>query len=257
MMSDRSMTECARCVRLRAADLPAVFVALLSVTVTPGADAQTPAGGGRRGAPACRAYASAYVITTAMTGSRTSTTAGTCRFEASTNKTTCTNQYSDSAGAKNTSVSVTTFESPADAIDEVQVVPPLKRAITTTTNTTGSSGSFNATLTYTHDDRKRLTREVVTSSGATTTTTTYTAWDPSGRPTLGDATFASGVRNTLKITYNNAARTQTTVTTSRGQQFSNTFTFDADGNVVSAAAAGQAGSTKAVTRVTATERICR
>ena len=46
----------------------------------------------------------------------------TCRFDKATSKSTCTNEYVDSVGTKATTVSVTTFASVADVIDEVKVI---------------------------------------------------------------------------------------------------------------------------------------
>ena len=49
-----------------------------------------------------------------------------CRFDKATSQSTCTNEYVDSVGTKTTTVSVTTFASLADAIDEVKVIAPLR-----------------------------------------------------------------------------------------------------------------------------------
>ena len=64
-------------------------------------------------------------------------TTTTCQFDKATNKSTCTNQYSDSVGTKTTTVSVTTFASLAEAIDEIKVIPPRRRSVRTDTTTTG------------------------------------------------------------------------------------------------------------------------
>ena len=50
----------------------------------------------------------------------------------------------DSIGTKTTTVSVTTFASLAEAIDEIKVIPPRRRSVRTDTTTTGDRGSLPA-----------------------------------------------------------------------------------------------------------------
>src|SRR5262245_28379426 len=66
----------------------------------------------------------------------------TCRFDKAASQSTCTNEYVDSVGTKTKTVSVTTFASVADVIDEVKIIPPLRLASKVETK---SSGSVQAT----------------------------------------------------------------------------------------------------------------
>jgi hypothetical protein len=178
----------------------------------------------------------------------------TCTFDRAAKKVTCTNRFKDSRGLPTTSISITSFASVDDLIDEAKVVPPLRRSTRTDTTTKTNSQSTTSSLVNTYDSQKRLVREVGTGPTGVQSTTTYTSWDGKGRPTSG-ASVHPGGKNNLTVTYNGATRTQTTTSASQGQAISCGITFDADGNTVSTSCLGSLSGSK--TTITATEKICR
>ena len=180
-------------------------------------------GGGQ--ATACRTGPATYRIVTAG-GGVTSTTNGTCTFNNNTVEGTCTNQYSDSTGQTFTSVSTTRHATRGDVVDEISVIPPLQRAISTTTTVTGGALNTTGTSTFTYDAQRRLTSIVATTTGSgqnVTSTTTYTAWDSAGRPTASTSPSSSST-----YSYDNATRTQ--VSTTVGSGVSCSQVFDVNGN---------------------------
>jgi len=179
----------------------------------------------------------------------TSTTNGTCVFNATSVEGTCTNQYSDNFGQNFTSVSVTRHASRGDVVDEVAVIPPLNRSLSTTTTITGSINSVG-TSTHTYDAQRRLVQTVSTttqSGQATNATTTYTAWDSAGRPTAGST---GGTQ--LSFSYDNATRTQ--VSTTIGSGVSCSQVFDSNGNPTTGTCTN--GATTTFTTMT-TVQVCR
>ena len=104
----------------------------------------------RGGAPdACRTGLATYRIVT-RGGGFTSTTEGSCSFDAATVEGTCTNDYSDGTGRRFRSVSVTRHATIADVVDEVSVNPPrqLARGTTTTVTGAGADSTGVSTLEY-------------------------------------------------------------------------------------------------------------
>ncbi len=208
------------------------------------------------GAQACRTAATAATTRSKSMGFSAETTSS-CQFDKATNKSTCTNHYSDSVGTKTTTVSVTTFASLADVIDEVTVIPPRRRSVRTDTTTTGDRGSVTSSLVNTFDRENRLIQEGGESSGGGTFTTTYTSWDEAGRPTAGK-TVTRGNINALTLAYDNAARTLTTTTDTGLQKLVCVLTFDANGNPAASSCQGPGGmANQSVTTTTATDKICR
>ena len=210
------------------------------------------------GAPVQECRTAATAATTRTKGMGFSAdTATTCQFDKATNMSTCTNQYSDSVGTKTTTVSVTTFASLADALDEVKVIPPRRRSVRTDTTTTGERGSMTSSLVNSFDRENRLVQETGESSAGGTFTTTYTSWDEAGRPTAGK-TVSRGNINALTLVYDSTARTLTTTTDTGLQKLVCVLTFDANGNPASSSCKGPGGMTNSsVTTTTATEKICR
>ena len=210
------------------------------------------------GAPLQECRTAATAATTRSKGMGVSAeTTTTCQFDKDTNKSTCTNQYSDSVGTKTTTVSVTTFASLAEAIDEIKVIPPRRRSVRTDTTTTGDRGSLTSSLVNTFDRENRLVQETGESSGGGTFTTTYTSWDQGGRPTAGK-TVSRGNINALTLAYDSTARTLTTTTDTGLQKLVCVLTFDADGNPAASSCRGPSGMTNgSMTTTTATEKICR
>jgi hypothetical protein len=179
----------------------------------------------------------------------------TCSFDAAAKKVTCTNRFKDSRGIPTTGISVTTYTSVDDLIEEAKVVPPLRRSLRTETTTKTNASSITATLVNSYDSQKRLIREVGTGPKGVQSTTTYSSWDAKGRPTLG-TTVHPGGKNSLTITYNDSTRTQTTTTAGLlGQSLSCSVTFDANGNAIATSCLGAASGSK--TTITATDKICR
>jgi hypothetical protein len=204
----------------------------------------------------CRTAATAATTRSKGMGFSAETTT-TCQFDKATTKSTCTNQYSDSVGTKTTTVSVTTFASLAEAIDEIKVIPPRRRSVRTDTTTTGDRGSLTSSLVNTFDRENRLVQETGESSGGGTFMTTYTSWDEAGRPTAGK-TVSRGNINALTLAYDGSARTLTTTTDTGLQKLVCVLTFDADGNPAASSCRGPGGMTNgSVTTTTATEKICR
>lgn len=165
-----------------------------------------PGGSGGGGNQSCRQLPSSYVTT----GDGYNTTA-TCSFDAASVRITCTEQYSDSSG-NSTFVAVSTWPARGDVVDEISVLPPVRRA-TTTTVTQTAGGNFTQAINYSYDGQKRLVREDETGRDGSSTTT-YTAWDAAGRPTAGTRVAPSGTI-TLSLTHDEGARS-TTITPSPG-----------------------------------------
>lgn len=207
--------------------------------------------------PSCRTYATAY--TQLQTGSASpgfaATTTGTCSFSQSALQFSCTTRYSDTTGFSSTTTSVATYAALQDILDEVAVIPPLKRLVSFTGTTAGQG---TGTTTYTYDSQKRLTRE----SGSNTTTT-YSAWDNPGRPTAAVTTSPNST-TTLSMSYNDSARTLTTSNTqttgATTVTTSCTQTYDANGNQISylcGSTAPGTGTTTGATSITSTGQVCR
>ena len=209
--------------------------------------------------PNCRTLATAFRTKTLhFTLSTTSfTTTTDCTYDKTSNIVTCTTQRNDKR-AKATTVSVMTFDSLADWVDEIKVVPPLRRSTRTETTTTDARGSeTTAGLVNSYDVRGRLIKEVTDAPpGGDDFTTTYTLWDSAGRPTAGTSEHR-GWREKLSITYDDTKRAKVTTAISQGRRTICKTTFDANGNPTSSSCRGPDGQSGFETKITATERICR
>jgi YD repeat-containing protein len=201
----------------------------------------------------CRIFAAAYTMrqTGSANPSFAGTTTGTCTFSAAALEVACTTRYSDTLGTSTTSSSIATYTSLEDMVEEVSVIPPLKRLVSVTGNTPGQS---RGTTSYRYDAQKRIVEE-----RGTATTTIYTAWDRAGRPLAATTTGGRGRPTVLAMSYNDAARTMTTVNTQAGVSTSCVQTYDTNGNQISyrctSSAAG--GTTRGTTTITETGKICR
>jgi hypothetical protein len=206
----------------------------------------------------CRVAATSSTTKTTAQHGFSSTTTTACRYDKAANKSTCTNLYEDTVGTKTKTVSVTTFASIADVIDEVKVNPPKRLSTKVETTGEGNRGPTDATLVYTYDDQRRLTKEAASSKNAPSYTTTYTAWDKSGRPTAGSTVFTKAPRTAIKIAYDEAARTVNTTTGVGSQWITCEMKFDVNGNAASTACKSPVGpASESTTTTTATENICR
>ena len=183
------------------------------------------------------------------------TTDSSCTFNAGTNEVGCQMTFMDSVGGPGTGTQTTRFASRSDLVDEVAVVPPVSRALGTTTVTSAAGLSLTTTATHTYDGQRRLmSTQVVTTPipviGSLTTTTTFSSWDASGRPTAGAATGAGG--STVTISYDNTNRT---VTQNTGPNTC-THTYDQNGVILREVCTGTTASTTVVT-VNSTQQVCK
>jgi len=173
-------------------------------------------------------------------------------FNRSTNQITTTGNVTARTGCAGPFTTVSTWNSIADFVAEVGVIPPLTRAARTE-SLAGACGNPGSTQTFTYDGQNRLTRVVQqTGSGVTAATTSYTAWDSFGRPTVGTQTRGAGL-SAISISYDNAVRkTFTTRSLGNNAPVVVTTTFDANGNVIGLNGAG----TTAVTTIISTATVC-
>jgi YD repeat-containing protein len=204
----------------------------------------------------CRNYMTAYTMT--QTGSAnpgfSATTTGTCTFTQAALQFNCMLRYSDTTGFSSTNTSISTYASIADIVDEVSVVPPLKRLISVSGTVVSGGSSTSSSGTYTYDSQKRITREVTTGS-----TTTYSAWDSAGRPTAASTIGSNGQTTTLTMSYNDTARTLTTSNTQSGITTSCNQVYDTNGNQISYVCTSSlpAAGTNGTTTVTGTAQVCK
>jgi hypothetical protein len=214
---------------------------------------------GQRGAagvaPSCRNLATDLTAKVTAPGGFSADIKTSCKFTADHTQATCSVQYNDNRGTASTTTSTTTYKSLADIVDEIAVNPPLNYAQTTTATTAASGGTFKGSVTNTFDANRRLLKTTnVAVSGESTTT--YSEWDQAGRPTRAND-VGKGFNNVRVISYDDAARTRTTVV--NGGPLRTVETFDADGNQIEtmASAGGTAVQTKTVVTITASHRACK
>jgi hypothetical protein len=208
--------------------------------------------------PPCRAAAVEFTAVNKAPNLAAESTS-TCIFDRKALTFTCTTQHKDSLGTKTTAVSVTTYESVADIVDEIAVIPPLLRSTRVDTSTEGSRGTTNTNVVYSYDTQRRLTTEVATTQGSkAVATTTYTSWDTQGRPTAGKITVSGSRGSTLSLSYDDATRMQTITSDAKGQRVTCEMGFDANGNSTSHYCRGSGGlMSSAKTTIGKTEKICR
>jgi hypothetical protein len=206
-------------------------------------------------AATCRNLATELTARVTAAGGFTATIKTSCTFNQSLKEGTCSVQYSDSQGTKTTSETTTKYASIADIVDEIAVIPPLIYARSTTGKMSGNRGTTAGTSTNSFDTSRRITR-TVNESAMGTSTTTYSDWDAAGRPTRA-SDVGRGFSNTRSISYDDAARTRTTIV--NGGQLRTMETFDADGNQIAATttAAGATVATKTDVTVAASQRLCK
>lgn len=142
------------------------LVALVLIAQTPVLRAVGAAEAQVRPAQPCRVGATTAKTRTEGQKGYWSETTSTCRFDRATSKSTCTSQYVDSVGTKNTVVSVTTFASVADAIEEVKVIPPLRLSTQIDTKASGPVQASTTIVVNSYDGQRRLIKESVKASTA-------------------------------------------------------------------------------------------
>ncbi len=231
--------------------VPAV-IAIVSAVAVQGRAIDTVA---NHGDVSCRNVATALTAQMTATGEFNASMKTSCKFDSATRQSSCTVQYSDNRGTSMTSTSVSTYNSAADLIDEITVIPPLNYALTTVGTQTSNRGTTTGSVTNTFDANRRIVKTVNTSTSGDSTTS-YTAWDAAGRPT-GATDVGKGFNNTRTISYDDAARTKTTVV--NGGPLRTVETFDADGIQIEtlATSGGAAVASKTAITVTASQRLCK
>src|SRR5262249_8674530 len=140
-------------------------------------------------------------------------------FNATTKQSTVQTMFANGAPC---STNVTSYNSVADFVDEVRVIPGVILATGNTNTNSGSCGTVSGSNTYTYDGQRRVVQVSNTVGGVTT----CTAWDSSGRPTVGRTNGGLTISNA----YDDAARTWTgTQTQPNGTTSVATESFDANG----------------------------
>jgi hypothetical protein len=240
--------------------------------------------------PPCRVAAVEFTAVN-KAANLTAESTSTCTFDRKALTFTCTTQHKDSLGTKTIAVSVTTYESVADIVDEIAVIPPRLRALRVDSTTesvrvsaaneprerSGASGLPRASVkggpadevprkgptrtdvVYSYDKEHRLMTELATTQGSkSVATTTYTSWDAQGRPTAGKISVSGSRGGTLRLSYDDAQRVQTITSEAAGQRVTCEMGFDANGNSISHSCRGSGGLMSS-TNITIgkTENICR
>jgi hypothetical protein len=203
-------------------------------------------------APSCRELATELSVQMTATGGFTASARTTCAFDRETKQVTCTLQQSDPRGSS-TMTTTSTYASVADIVDEIAVIPPLTYVLKAGGTQTGNPTP--GTVTNSFDAKRRITKTVNTSASAESTTT-FTAWDEAGRPTEAQD-VGKGFSNRRSISYDNVARTRTTVV--NGGPLRTVETFDANGNQIEtlATSGGTAIASKTAITVVSSQRVCK
>jgi hypothetical protein len=196
----------------------------------------------------CRTFAT-NITQVVTAGSTQTNVTGTCFFNQATNQLSC----SYVSGATPCYTQLQTFSSAADFVDEVSVVPPVKRLNSEVITNQGACGLPTRSTLFTYDGQRRLMRTVEQGTGGTNT---YTTWDSSGRPTAG--TNPGPPAATYTYAYSDANRTETLTTVAGALNVTTTTTYSADGivtNINNAIASG-ATTTYVITPV-GTAKVCK
>ena len=202
---------------------------------------------GRQAAPECRTFSVEEIRTAA--GAATGTIHQACRFDVPTTSRICT--IRTRLSAMNFDVTFTDkYNSLADFIDEIRMVPPIARIQTQARQYTSGAGT-NGQIKYEYDATRRQTR-LTSNMGGNLLVTTYTSWDPKGRPTV--ATVSSmGSSFNLQYKYDDTLRTMTIVSPAGLQVHG----YDADGNLIKEDSADGSGRTVFSIKINKTEKVCK
>ena len=217
-----------------------------------GTSPTSPSGGGGGGGgstgPACRTYYTNENITTRTSGTNIVFNAiQSATFDTSTKKATTTVKFANGSVCGS---GAATYNSVADFVDEVRVIPPVFLAVGTTSaggGACGGGGTPSGSLTYHYDSSRRLTGWTAVPGD----TTTFTAWDSSGRPTTGSVSNGTTISNV----YDDAARTET-ATSNPGNTVS-TQTFDANGNLIKLVLLTGGTTVTTTFDITSTATVCK
>ena len=197
--------------------------------------------------PNCRTFTAEEVRT--VSGIAAGTISQTCRFDLPTTSRVCNMR----TRLSNTSFEVTytdKYNSVADFVDEIRVVPPISRIQTQTRRYTSGSGP-NATLTYEYDATKRQTRISANMSG-NLVVTTYSTWDSFGRPTTAKVSSAASTIE-LKYKYDDVLRTMATT----GPAGNQVDTYNADGNMIREVSEDGSGHAIYDFKINKTDKVCK
>lgn len=208
----------------------------------------SPTSPGQPTGPVCRTYSTAASVQTTTSGSNIVFNAlESASFDTSTNKVTVQTKFANGAPC-NTAIS--NYNSVADFVDEVRVNPPIDRQTGNSSTSSGQCGTGSGSSTFTYDSQRRLT--AITSNLGVVTT--YSAWDPSGRPTTGS--LSNGT--TITFVYDDAARTWTqTQVPATGTRSVSTETFDANGIPIKSVVVQGNVTTTTTFTTTSTAQVCR
>ena len=83
-------------------------------------------------APSCRSLATELTAQTTAPRGFVANAKTSCAFDAQAKQSVCKIQYTDGRGGTTTSTTTTVYNSIADVIDEIAVIPPLSYAVTAT-----------------------------------------------------------------------------------------------------------------------------
>jgi len=120
------------------------------------------------------------------------------------------------------------YQSRADFVDEVGVIPPINLLTTQTTAVVSACGGLPGStqdVRYSYDSQRRLTQVLFVQLAASTT---CTAWDSFGRPTTGVSTGGG----TISLVYDNNARTTMQTQVSSRSTTVSTIFYDANGGLM-------------------------
>ena len=224
----------------------ALVAVALAIPISTCGGSKTPTGPGSPGAgsgASCRTYPTVTSVAATQSG-LTINSQMTGTFDSASKKSTTTSAFVIGGLCSTT---VTNYNSVADFVDEVAVIPGVTLATSNTTTNSAFCGTGIQAVTFTYDSQRRLTR--FSSAGGTTT---YTAWDSSGRPAAGST---NGI--TISNVYDNTARTLTQTQVANGAQTVTTITYDTNGNQVSSVVTGAGGGTTTTYTNTATATVCK
>jgi YD repeat-containing protein len=211
------------------------------------ANPNSPTAPGAPSGPACRTYPTSTNVTTRTSNSNFVFNAIlTGNFDTSTKQATVQTKFANGTVC---ATGVASYNSIADFVNEVRVIPPVFLATGTTNQNSAACGGAAAagSLTYQYDGQRRLTG-MTTSLGVVTT---YTAWDSQGRPTTG----SDNKGGTISFSYDDAARTQ--VQTQNPGNTVSTSVFDTNGILVSIAVTAGGITSTTTFAVNSTATVCK
>ncbi|HWK09714.1 MAG TPA: hypothetical protein VNR64_06680 [Vicinamibacterales bacterium] len=237
---------------LRAARLEVVIPCILIVACGGNPSAPTQSTGGANSGSsggACRRFPATATITVQSAAAGTRTSPATCAWDSGLHQLKCT--ISVTSGGPLCTTTVTTYNSTADFVDEIQVIPPrLLRTseIETASGAAACGAGAIQNITYVYDTQRRVT-EVLNGS----VSTLYSAWDSAGRPTQG--TVSSGAPVT--IVYDSSGRTQTQTVGTGAAAVVTATTFDTTGTPIKIVTQDAGVSTTTTTQVNSTTQVCK